>query len=226
MRPQFTLRARGAGMALGALCSMTITLGALPGNAQSSEPTGSSPVASAATVQSIVPGVRRLNVVAGRRAVVTGYVRPGIAGRTVLVQARVGQRWKTVARATTRSKGRFVVRFRAQRPDSTMLRLRSDGSRRMLGRLNVYRTANASWYGPGLYGNSLSCGGTLSPSTLGVAHKSLPCGTKVTLRRGSRIVRVRVIDRGPFVGGREFDLTAATKERLRFAGVGRVLVAS
>lgn len=64
----------------------------------------------------------------------------------------------------------------------------------------------------------------LQPGRLGVAHKSLPCGTRVTLRHGRRTVRVRVIDRGPYVGAREFDLTAATKDRLGFDGVGSVQV--
>jgi rare lipoprotein A (peptidoglycan hydrolase) len=58
-----------------------------------------------------------------------------------------------------------------------------------------------------------------------VAHKSLPCGTRLTLRKGSRIVRARVIDRGPYVGAREFDLTAATKQRLGFGSTGTVWVA-
>ena len=45
----------------------------------------------------------------------------------------------------------------------------------------------------------------------------------MTLRHGGRIVRVRVIDRGPYVGGREFDLTAATARRLGFGGHGAIL---
>jgi rare lipoprotein A len=102
----------------------------------------------------------------------------------------------------------------------------AEGTREMVGRLNVYRRAFVSWYGPGLFGGSLGCGGTLTPGTLGVAHKTLPCGTRVTLRRGNRVVRVRVVDRGPYVGGREFDLTAATRARLGFGGVGSVLVTS
>ena len=89
--------------------------------------------------------------------------------------------------------------------------------------MNVYRSAHASWYGPGLYGNRLGCGGTLTASRLGVANKSLPCGTRLTLRHGRRTVRVRVIDRGPYVAGREFDLTAATARRLHFSGHGAIL---
>ena len=45
------------------------------------------------------------------------------------------------------------------------------------------------------------------------------------LRKGRRVVRARVIDRGPYVGGREFDLTAATKSKLGFGSVGTVWVA-
>ena len=86
----------------------------------------------------------------------------------------------------------------------------------------MYRTAHASWYGPGLYGGHLGCGGTLDAGDLGVAHKSLPCGTKVTLRHHGRVVRVPVIDRGPYVAGREYDLTEATAQRLKFRGHGAI----
>jgi rare lipoprotein A (peptidoglycan hydrolase) len=90
-------------------------------------------------------------------------------------------------------------------------------------RVNVYRPAAASYYGPGLYGGALACGGTLSPGTVGVANKTLRCGTRLTLRYGKRTMRVQVIDRGPFSGSREFDLTAATKAKLGFPSTGTVL---
>jgi rare lipoprotein A len=73
-----------------------------------------------------------------------------------------------------------------------------------------YNRANVSWYGPGLYGNHLACGGRLSTSTWGVANKSLRCGTIVRLCY-SRCVNARVIDRGPYVYGRTFDLTYPVK---------------
>jgi rare lipoprotein A (peptidoglycan hydrolase) len=81
--------------------------------------------------------------------------------------------------------------------------------------------AVASWYGPGLYGNHLACGGTLEPTTVGVAHKALPCGTKVRLCV-RRCVTVAVIDRGPYVGGRTFDLTAPVRDAVGMAGVATV----
>ncbi|MDQ3759228.1 MAG: septal ring lytic transglycosylase RlpA family protein [Actinomycetota bacterium] len=92
------------------------------------------------------------------------------------------------------------------------------------GTVTAYRYAEASWYGPGLYGNRTACGQTLTPSTRGVAHKSLPCGTRLSIRHGSREVHVRVIDRGPYVGDREFDLTEATRNDLGFGSIGRILV--
>jgi rare lipoprotein A len=201
-------RARGATTALGALCFATIA--AAP---------------HAADAATITRDHARLNVVAGRRASVTGRVTPTIAGQAVVLQRRGHRRWVRVARAMTRAGGRFELRFRPPRPGSFALRLVAGGTHRGVGRLNVYRHAAVSWYGPGLYGNKLSCGGTLTPGTLGVAHRTLPCGTRVTLRRGDRVVRVPVVDRGPFVDGREFDLTAATRARLGFGGVGSVLVA-
>ena len=79
-----------------------------------------------------------------------------------------------------------------------------------------------SYYGPGLYGNGVACGGTLTPSTIGVAHKTLPCGTKVTIRYHGHTVVAPVIDRGPYVAGRDYDLTEATRNRLGFGGVGTI----
>jgi hypothetical protein len=76
----------------------------------------------------------------------------------------------------------------------------------------------ASWYGPGLYGNHLACGGTLTTGTYGVAHKTLPCGSRLVVCFHRRCTRVRVVDRGPFVAGREFDLTGAVATHLHFSG--------
>jgi peptidoglycan lytic transglycosylase len=166
---------------------------------------------------------KHLNVRVGHRASVAGRTTP--AGAVALEVWR-RRRWATLDRARAGTYGRYVLHERLHRPQSVPARVRAaDGSTRRLGRLNVYREAAASWYGPGLYGNHLACGGTLSPSRLGVANKSLPCGSRVTLRHGGRVLRVPVIDRGPYSGDREFDLTERTARRLRFVGHGTILVA-
>ncbi|MBV9050384.1 MAG: RlpA-like double-psi beta-barrel domain-containing protein [Solirubrobacterales bacterium] len=72
------------------------------------------------------------------------------------------------------------------------------------------------------YGDPIACGGILHVSTLGVANKTLPCGTQVIFRYGGRAIRVPVIDRGPYIAGRDWDLTGAAAEALRFPGLGEI----
>lgn len=73
----------------------------------------------------------------------------------------------------------------------------------------------ASWYGPGFYGNRTACGQTYTPEIEGVAHRTLPCGTRVAITSpAGRTVVVAVIDRGPYVAGRALDLSSATKTAL------------
>lgn len=184
----------------------------------------------AAPVQTaLVVGGERLNVLAEHRAIVTGTLledrRPGPSGRPIALQALGRGGWRTLAGARTGARGRFRLIYTPRRLGSELVRLRFAGapseraSHRGLGRLNVYRLAEASWYGGG---GSLACGGWLTSATMGVANKTLPCGTLVTLRYDGRIVRVPVVDRGPYVEDREFDLTEATKRALGFGGVGEV----
>lgn len=72
------------------------------------------------------------------------------------------------------------------------------------------------------YGLSVACGGVLHVAELGVANKTLPCGTEVIFRYGVRAIRVPVIDRGPYIAGREWDLTGAAAEALHFPGLGLI----
>jgi rare lipoprotein A len=170
----------------------------------------------------------RHNVLSGADLSVQGRLRP--AGRhrvKVVVRGRSGG----VVRARTGADGRFRTSWGLHRTGEYSVRAygvhdrRVSGSASVARRIVVYRSAVASYYGPGLYGNGVACGGTLMPGTLGVANRTLPCGTMVRLRYRGRSVRVPVIDRGPYVAGRDYDLTEATRERLRFPGLG-VLLAS
>jgi hypothetical protein len=72
------------------------------------------------------------------------------------------------------------------------------------------------------YGRPVACGGVEQVPELGVAHKTLPCGTMVIFRYGSRAIRVPVIDRGPYIPGREWDLTGAAAVALGFPGLGPI----
>lgn len=84
---------------------------------------------------------------------------------------------------------------------------------------SLHRTG-ASWYGPGLWGNHTACGNILRPGTMGVAHKTLPCGSKVLIGYHGRYVMTKVIDRGPYIRGRSWDLTLAVSDALKFTPVG------
>ena len=161
---------------------------------------------------------------AGQEVAIRGRVQPA-GQRDVIV--RVGDQTE---RARADKEGRFKVEWTPSSAGSYNVRaeakrnIDAGGSKDSGGKVTAYRYAEASWYGPGLYGNRTACGQTLTSSTRGVAHKSLPCGTKLSIRNGSREVHVRVIDRGPYVGNREFDLTEATKNDLGFGSTGRILV--
>ena len=159
------------------------------------------------------------NVIAQHATAFHGRVTPG-GGRAVVVQ--VGERR---LHAHTRADGSYKVRWRASGSGVYGARASVEGSavRSHRFRVNAYRPAEASYYGPGLYGGGLACGGTLSPGRLGVANKTLPCGSRVTLRYHGKTVTVPVIDRGPYAGNREYDLTAATKAKLGFPSTGTVL---
>lgn len=85
--------------------------------------------------------------------------------------------------------------------------------------LNVWRLDNnISWYGPGFYGHNGACGmfgsNGLDKEDIGVAHRTLPCGTRVTFRYNGRTVVTRVVDRGPYVAGRIWDMTRGLCEAL------------
>ncbi|MGK2851001.1 MAG: septal ring lytic transglycosylase RlpA family protein [Candidatus Limnocylindrales bacterium] len=89
------------------------------------------------------------------------------------------------------------------RPDTAQPAAKADGVSKNPWR----RDPEISWYGPGFIGNGTACGQTLTRSLLGVAHRTLPCGTLITFRSGGRTLTVPVVDRGPYVSGRIFDLT-------------------
>lgn len=90
---------------------------------------------------------------------------------------------------------------------------------------NAMPSQLATWYGPGFFGNETACGKLLTRRTRGVAHRTLPCGTKVVLRYDDRYVRTKVIDRGPFANGAKWDLTQATAKDLGFTATDEVRVA-
>lgn len=85
-----------------------------------------------------------------------------------------------------------------------------------------WSSAEASWYGPGFYGNTTACGQRYTDQIEGVAHKTLKCGTMVTFTHDGKTVTVPVIDRGPYTRGRMWDLSARTCRDLGHCWTGQI----
>jgi len=78
----------------------------------------------------------------------------------------------------------------------------------------VRKTGIATWFGPGFYGQTTACGQTLTPAVVGVANRTLPCGTLVRVSYRGRRLTVPVIDRGPYANGADWDLTSEAARTL------------
>lgn len=165
-------------------------------------------------------------VLSGNGLAVRGKVRPSGSRRVKVVFRGPGSK---VVTTRSRANGTFAVRWSPEAIGNYAVRAfgvhdrHTHGAASKVRHLTSYRQAGASYYGPGLYGNGVACGGTLTPETLGVANKTLPCGTMVKIRYHGHHITVPVIDRGPYVAGRDYDLTEATRNRLGFPGVGTIL---
>ena len=167
----------------------------------------------------------------GREAVLSGTVSRRARGRVLRVQRfdEAAQRWRSEARTVVGRKGRFRVSWSPavlgqQRLRATLARRRSASITSASPEIavRVFKPAIATWYGPGLYGNTTACGQELTKELAGVAHKSLPCGTMVEISYAGRSIVVPVVDRGPYVKGMTWDLTSAAAEQLGFAGTARI----
>ena len=88
--------------------------------------------------------------------------------------------------------------------------------------VTVYRPSLATIYGPGFWGQRTACGEKLNRATLGVANRTLKCGTKVGLYYHGRTLIVPVIDRGPSANGADWDLTDATAKALGIPGTATI----
>lgn len=161
----------------------------------------------------------------GNKVKLAGRLFPKRSGREVILKQKVAGEWRKIKRTPVRD-GRFSVRFEARNKGHRRVRVvfPGDGVSLRAKRtkpLTIYRRDKATWYGPGFYGNTTACGKRLSRDTLGVAHRTLPCGSKVSIFYRGRSVTVRVIDRGPYTHA-NWDLTQETAERIGFSGTDTV----
>jgi rare lipoprotein A len=168
----------------------------------------------------------------GRATRISGTSKE-LAGRSVEIERRASSRraWEHVATVPVDSDGEFAARWTPESAGRQQLRavsasaVSADASARTASAaesVTVYRRVTATWYGPGFYGHRTACGQRLTTETLGVAHKTLPCGSRVAIRFQGRSITVPVIDRGPYARGVSYDLTSATARRLGVTGTSQI----
>jgi rare lipoprotein A len=160
-----------------------------------------------------------------------GTAAPDQAGRSVTIERfdDATQAWAAVATATIAADGTYVARWRTDRAGQHRVRavIAADGQAVAASAtpelaITVHHSAVATWFGPGFYGRRTACGQRMTRTLLGVAHKTLPCGTQVAVLYKGRRITVPVVDRGPFRRGTDWDLTAATAQALRFEHTDRI----
>lgn len=169
----------------------------------------------------------------------TGSVRASDTGRTVAVElspSTTASTWKVVARGRVDSQGNFTVRWHANRAGHLAFKailLTTASAASVSGgapaaaataavSVNVYRLSLATYYGPGFWGHQTACGQRLRRTTLGVASRTLRCGTQVSILFRGRSIVVPVIDRGPYGNGANWDLTEATAQALGMTGTSTI----
>jgi rare lipoprotein A len=148
---------------------------------------------------------------------------PGDVGKTVEIERSGHQtdwQWEPTVTATVEPGGAFTASWTTDHIGQFSIRAVLDSTEAQPAAVTqsmtvtVYLPSVASWYGPTLYGHGTACGEKLTKQILGVANKTLPCGENVALYYDGRTLTVPVIDRGPYVKGRRYDLTYATAKAL------------
>jgi rare lipoprotein A len=170
-------------------------------------------------------------VIAGARLPFAGHARGLARTETVLLEAAATPAgpWSIVARARVGANESFSSSWRAQSPGRLYLRARPERAGGVIASLpagaaevTVYRAAIATIYGPGFYGRPTACGQRMSRALIGVANRSLPCGTLVALTYDGRTLVAPVVDRGPYAHGASFDLTMRAAKLLGATSTVRI----
>lgn len=156
---------------------------------------------------------------------VTGSVPGSDAGDTVEIdQLSSSSAWVPVADAIAQRGGSFSAAWHPSHPGQLTIRAVINGSQASSAAaaptvsVTVYRRSTATLYGPGFYGHRTACGKILRRGTIGVANRTLPCGTPVEIYYKGGVITVPVIDRGPYAHGANWDLTMATGRALGMLG--------
>ncbi|MDX6665503.1 MAG: rare lipoprotein [Solirubrobacteraceae bacterium] len=162
------------------------------------------------------------NAIVGNWLRFSGTSRPNARLEIQYLDTKTGN-WLTATTAATDASGDYTARWRSSHAGVFKLRAVSAGTSEVRAsssdaviRVTFYRRYKATWYGPGFYGHKTACGKTMSRTLMGVAHTSLPCGTRVAFFYKGHTITVPVVDRGPYGPGVSWDLTYAASQKLGF----------
>jgi hypothetical protein len=173
----------------------------------------------------------KVSALLGHSTTFVGVTNASNAGDTIALQrldSRAG--WVTVATGTVVTGGIFWVAWRTDHPGRVSVRTVLEQAARASQagqtspalQITVYRPAIATFYGRGFFGRKTACGKILTRGTLGVASRTLRCGTPVQIYFRGRTIVVPVIDRGPYANNATWDLTQATAQVLGILGTETV----
>jgi peptidoglycan lytic transglycosylase len=167
---------------------------------------------------------------------VSGTVPASDAGAAVEIDqlpATPGSSWVPVAGVRAASNGTFTAAWHTRGAGQLTIRAVLQGNQASTAAasppalsVTVYKRSIATLYGPGFYGHKTACGVTLRRRTIGVANRTLPCGTQVEVYYNGSVMTVPVIDRGPYTHHANWDLTMATGRALGMTGTEVVGAAS
>jgi hypothetical protein len=223
------VRARTAiRLAIPSLCAGLLALPAVAGAADggTSAPPSTAPVAGPVSpTPTAVAGtlaVAPASLLEHQFASISGSVGVIDGGHPIWLQVRQGRgAWTSVLRTTAAANGSFTLSWPASESGVLSLRVVSSTvatasslTATPPATLEVYREIVATWYGPGFYGNRTACGETLTKHLVGLADRTLPCGTPVSLTYNGQTLILPVIDRGPYAAGVTIDLTHAAAQEL------------
>jgi rare lipoprotein A (peptidoglycan hydrolase) len=162
----------------------------------------------------------RASAILRRGLLVSGSLPSAYAGRTVTIElwgSKTKWAWQPVATAQVASNGTFsgvwetnhIGRFSIRAVTGSAAVASASAAPPSVS-VTVYRPSIATLYGPGFYGRRTACGVVLHRYTIGLANRTLPCGTPVAVYYQGRTLIVPVIDRGPYAHHADWDLTMAT----------------
>jgi hypothetical protein len=162
----------------------------------------------------------------------TGNAGSSASGKTIEIERRGRQthwQWDPTAHGRAASDGSFTAVWPtnhigqfAIRAVIVSRRSSSAASASPSLTVTVYRPSIATQYGPGFWGSRTACGEVLHRGTIGVANRTLKCGTLVAIYYQGRMLVAPVIDRGPYANHADWDLTMATGRALGIPGTATI----